>query len=113
MAFNITRSPKFSRVVTVAIPTEDPKRPNKGSFVAKFRYHPREKAIELGEKLKSGELTDMQMLEEIEAEFSGIGTDEGELSPREQLLAVHADTAVCRVVFEEFFSGNGEARAKN
>lgn len=112
MAFNPKRSKTFARVINVELPTDDPKKPNKGSFTVWFNHYDRKALEAFSERVKSEGMTDEQMLELVVVKVAGIGDGE-EFSQEDQRRAIFDDMALCKRVFAEFFIGNAEAAGKN
>jgi len=112
MAFNPKRSNVFARVINVELPTDDPKKPNRGSFTVWFNYHDRVAMTALLEKARAEGMPDEKMLDLVVVKVAGIGDGE-EFSQEEQRRAIYDDVAICKLVFNEFFNGNAEAARKN
>ena len=72
MALNFKRTETFAVTVHVEMPSEDEKKPLKGSFVAKFRHLNRAQMTSLQEDLKDGRLTDELFLDGYLVGVSGI-----------------------------------------
>ncbi len=112
MAFNPKRSSTFARVIAVELPTDDPKKPQKGSFTVWFKHYDRKALEAFSDKVKAEGMSDEAMLELVVTKLAGIGDGE-EFSQEEQRRVIFEDMALCKLVFAEFFRGNAEAGAKN
>ena len=113
MAFTFKKTDTFAATVSVELPTDDPKRPNKGTFVATFKHLNRAQMKTLQEDLAAKDLTDEQFLDQYLTKISGIGGEDGELSAEDQRALVYSEPALTLAVVGAFFSGITGAKAKN
>ena len=114
MALNFRRTETFATTVHVEMPSDDEKKPLKGSFVAKFRHLNREQIKTLQEDLKDGRLTDESFLDEYLVGVSGIGDADGKaLGEKDQRALVYTEPAITLATVRAFFSAITGAAAKN
>ena len=114
MALNFKRTATFATTVHVELPSEDPKKPIKGSFVAKFKYLTSEQMKALQEDLKHGRLTDESFLDQYLVGVSGIGDEDGKpLDEAEQRQIIYADMALTTATVLAFRTSITGAAAKN
>lgn len=114
MALNFKRTETFATTVHVEMPSDDEKKPLKGSFVAKFKHLNREQIKTLQEDLKDGRLTDELFLDAYLVGVSGIGDADGKaLAEVDQRSIVYTEPAVTLATVRAFFSAITGAAAKN
>jgi hypothetical protein len=113
MSFTFKRTDTIAATVNVELPTDDPRKPNKGSFVCRYKNLTREQMTALQEDLKAKDLTDEQFLDAYLVSVSGIGGADGELKPDEQRKLIYAEPALTLAVVSAFFPALMGAKAKN
>lgn len=112
--FKLSRTDTFATSVAVSLPTEDPKTRHEGTFTATFRRLDKRAVDSLLERLRSGEATDDDVLDEALVSVSGIGNAEGEpLSADDAMRAVRGDFALTGATAVAFFKSVGGAAEKN
>jgi len=113
MAFTFKKSDTFASTVTVEMPSDDPRKPNKGTITARYKHLTREQMRQLQDDLAAKELTDEQFLDRYLISVSGIGGEDGEFSADEQRKLVYSEPALTLAVVQEFFRAITGAKAKN
>jgi hypothetical protein len=114
MALNFRRTETFACTVNVEMPSDDEKKPLKGSFVAKFKHLNRQQMAALQEDLKDGRLTDELFLDGYLVGVSGIGDADGKpMAEADQRAIVYTEPAVTLATVRAFFSAITGAGAKN
>lgn len=113
MAFTFKKTATFAATVSVEMPSEDPRKPNKGTITARYKHLDRAQMKTLQDDLAAKELTDEQFLDRYLVGVSGIGGDDGELPEAEQRALVYSEPALTLAVVQEFFRAITGAKAKN
>lgn len=112
--FKLSRTDTFAAPVAVSLPTDDPAVRNEGSFTATFRRLDKRAVDDLLARLKAGDATDDDVLNEALVSVSGIGNAEGDpLSADDALRAVRGDFALAAATALAFFQSVGGAAEKN
>ena len=113
MAFTFKKSETFAVSVPVEMPSEDARKPNKGTITVRYKHLTREQMKTLQDDLAAKELTDEQFLDRYVVGVSGIGGEDGEFSADEQRRLVYSEPALTLAVVTEFFRAITGAKAKN
>ena len=114
MALQLVKTDVFALTVPVTIPTEDPKKPVTGSFIARFKYRNREQREDLVQQMQDGQLKDAEFFETDLVSVSGIGGADGEeLTPAQQKAAVFDKMELCQALFATYWDHVTGAAAKN
>lgn len=113
MAFTFKRTDTFATTVNVELPTDDPRKPNKGTFTARFKNPTKEQRETLQLELNAKSLTDEVFLDRYLVGVSGIGGADGELSADDQRAVVYSEIAISTATVLAFFSALNGVRAKN
>ena len=113
MAFTFKKTDTFAVQVAVEMPTDDPKKPNKGTITARYKHLGREQLAALQADLAARELTDEQFLDRYLVGVSGIGGDDGELPAADQRALVYSEPALTLAVVRAFFDAITGAARKN
>lgn len=114
MALQLVKSTAFSITVNVSIPTEDPKKPLTGSFVATWKYLDRPAREELVERMSDGQIKDREFFDAHLISVSGIGGVGGEtLTPEQQREAVWEQVELWQAATVAYWDHLTGAAAKN
>ena len=113
MAFTFKRIETFAVNVNVEMPSDDPRKPIKGSFTAKFKHLTKDQIRELQDDLAAKTVTDEQFLDRYLVSVAGIGNEGGELSAEEQRTLVYSEPVLTLAVVQAFFAGITGARKGN
>lgn len=113
MAFTFKKVDTFAVQVPVEMPTDDPRKPNKGTITARYKHLSREQLSALQADLAAKEMTDEQFLDRYLVGVSGIGGEEGELPAADQRALIYSEPALTLAVVRAFFDAITGAKAKN
>lgn len=114
MALNFKPIDTFAATVNVELPSDNPSKPNKGSFVARFKYLDRTQMDTLRQQLQDGQLTDETFLDTYLVGLSGIGDESGTAMPEaEQRRIVYSVPALTLATVKAFFDSITGAGRKN
>lgn len=106
----------FSLLVSVTFPSNDPRKPNTGTFTARYKDMDRKALRDLGRDHEQGTLTDDELLDRIldEGDAIGqIGDAEGNLLPvEEQRALVYNRLPLAKATISAFFDQVGGVQGK-